>query len=74
MTQPLPNPFSQEDRQRIEEALRQLGAVARPLIERCKRCNIPVEGAEQDCNALTTFLQGVLAEFFGPQAPLPHRQ
>lgn len=68
--QALPNPLNHDDLARAEEALRQLG-VTKALIERCKRCNIPVSEAESDCNALCEFLTKVIAEFTGPQSPIP---
>ena len=69
--QPLPNPYSNDDRNRMEEALRIIGSQAKPMIERCKRCNIPVGGAEQDCADLERFLTSVLEEFFGQGSPQP---
>jgi hypothetical protein len=65
----LPSPFSSDDIARAEEALRQLG-LTKSLIERCVRCKIPVSEAQADCTALENFLQSILGEFRGPQAPI----
>lgn len=66
----LPNPFNEEDFRRMEDALRQTVRVHH-LIERCKRCNIPVDAIERDCDACYMALQAKLSEFRGPQAPIP---
>lgn len=66
----LPNPLTHDDLARVEEAVRQLG-VSKALIDRCKRCDIPVSEAEGDCEALCGFFAKILAEFKGPQSPIP---
>ncbi len=53
-----------------EEMLRQL-ASAKEVCNRCKRINLPVDGAIADIEALETFYHDVIAEFRGPQAALP---
>lgn len=68
----LPNPFSKDDMDRIEEALRQLAPV-KDLIARCERCKIPVTGVKSDCEDLCSFFQSLIAEFRGPQGGIPTR-
>lgn len=64
----LPSPLDQSDLSLVEEFQRQ-AAIAQGLIERCKRCQIPVDMAEADCQAACAFLDAVEAEFKGPQSP-----
>lgn len=64
------NPYTEDDFRRMEDALRRTVAVHH-LIERCKRCQIPVEAVERDCDACYMSLQAILGEFRGPNAPIP---
>jgi hypothetical protein len=63
----LPNPFTADDFARIEEAMRGVH-VAKMLIARCERCDVPVAEAKADCLALETFFQAINKEFRGPQS------
>lgn len=66
----LPNPLDVNDLARIEELFR-IAGVAKGLIERCKRCKIPVDAVDADCEAACAFLDAVYAEYRGPQSPVP---
>ena len=66
----LPKMLDQADMSMIEEFQRQ-AALAKALIERCKRCKIPVDMAEADCEAACEFLDAVEREYKGPQSPQP---
>lgn len=66
----LPNPITHDDLMLLEEAFRQ-ASIAKGLIERCKRCKIPVSEAEEDCDVTCDFLEAVYKEHKGPQAPIP---
>lgn len=65
------NPLGHDDFQMIEEQLRQLAA-AKALCERCQRCNLPVEQALADIDALEKYFHGIMQEFRGHNSPLPH--
>lgn len=66
-------PFTSHDFSVMEDQVRQL-MIALKTCDRCARCNIPVDAARADIEALIQFFQGVLAEFRGPQAPIPGPQ
>lgn len=66
----LPSPFDHADMAMIED-LQHKAAVVIAMIERCKRCNIPVDMAEADCMAACEFLDSLSKEFKGPQSPIP---
>lgn len=70
LNEPLPNPYTEEDFGRMEDALRQTVRVHH-LIERMKRCKIPCDALERDCDACYEALQAKLGEFRGPNAPIP---
>jgi hypothetical protein len=69
-TAPLPNPYSHDDLLRAEDAYQGLAQV-QALIDRMKRCKIPCEESDSDCKTLCAFFENLLAEFKGPQAPIP---
>lgn len=66
-------PFTSHDFSVMEDQLRQL-MIAHKTCERCARCNIPVDAARADIEALMNYYQGILHEFRGPQAPIPGPQ
>lgn len=66
----LPNPLDLNDLARIEELFR-IAGVVKGLIERCKRCKIPVDAVDADCDAACSFLESVYSEYKGPQSPVP---
>lgn len=59
------SPFDMNDYRLMETQLREL-ADCMALISRCEKCNIPVESAKADAQALINYFQGILAEFRGP--------
>lgn len=66
----LANPFDHADMSMLEDLQRQASVVL-GLIERCRRCNVPVDMAEADCQAACAFLDALNKEFKGPQSPVP---
>jgi hypothetical protein len=65
-----PKIFTQQDFAEWEDALQKL-AVVNHILQRCERCKLPVEAARADCDGLCSFYNSLMAEFKGPQSPIP---
>jgi hypothetical protein len=67
---PVPQVFTDQHIREWEQQLQNL-AVANAIIQKCERCGIPVQTSRQDCDALCSFFQAMLAEERGQQTPNP---
>lgn len=67
-----PMVLTHEDRANIESAMQQL-AISDAMIQRMERCKLPCNAQRADCDAVCSFFQAILGEYFGHNSPMPHK-